>query len=135
MWMRSFRASSFLLLLLILSACVVNENPIPDPVPDPPQLNYREAGDFNRTLSHNGIERTYLLHVPEESDAEKTIPLIVVLHGATGDAQSMVDWGALKFNEKADQQNFAVVYPNGTGDVANRSLYWNAVHCCAVSDF
>jgi polyhydroxybutyrate depolymerase len=133
MWMRFFKAILLILILSFLPACVVNDTPDPPTERPDVTVNYRESGNFSQSLTHDNLERTYLLYVPPKSDIEKKIPLIVVLHGATGDAQSMVDWDALNLNEKADQHNFAVVYPDGTGDIENRSLYWNAAHCCGTA--
>jgi polyhydroxybutyrate depolymerase len=132
--MSSFRAITLLLALFFLPTCVVNEKTGPQfEKQDTTPITYRDAGDFSRSLSHDGLERSYLLHIPVRSDVEKAIPMVVVLHGATGDAQAMVDWEAINLNEKADRMNFVVVYPDGTGDVENRSLYWNAAHCCGTA--
>jgi len=37
------------------------------------------------------------------------------------------------FSDKADKENFAVVYPNGSGRMGNALLTFNAVGCCAYA--
>jgi polyhydroxybutyrate depolymerase len=72
-----------------------------------------QVGDSHQSIVVGGVERTYLLHIPPSYDESKTMPLIFVLHGAGGSAAGMKNTG---MSEKADQQNFIVVYPNGTGE-------------------
>ncbi|MEW6734898.1 MAG: polyhydroxybutyrate depolymerase, partial [Acidobacteriota bacterium] len=37
------------------------------------------------------------------------------------------------FSDKADKENFIVVYPSGTGPLEDRLLTWNAGNCCGYA--
>jgi polyhydroxybutyrate depolymerase len=76
------------------------------------------------TLNYDGIDRTYLLHVPPSYDGLSAVPLVVVLHPYTGNASGFQS--ETGFSNKADLNNFIVVYPEGTGSPRS----WNAGNCC-----
>lgn len=67
------------------------------------------GADLTGTLSHGGLDRTYLVHVPAGID--KPAGLVVNMHGAgqTGAEQA----ANTNYNAAADQQGFVVVYPDG----------------------
>jgi polyhydroxybutyrate depolymerase len=79
----------------------------------------------------DGLKRTYEIHLPKAASTRQWnngVPLVLVLHGAFGNA-----WSA-KFNSgmsaKSDQEGFFVAYPNGAGN----SLHtWNAGRCCGLA--
>ena len=81
------------------------------------------------TLEIDGFERSYLVNVPKQYQANSPIPLVVVLHGTGGQAsQSERDYG---WTEKSNSEKFIVVYPEGVrkeGKLKLRS--WNAGRCC-----
>lgn len=82
-----------------------------------------------KTLTHDGIERRYELRVPcrvEKHDAR--VPLVLVLHGGGGNGKNAEDMTG--FTEKAVNEGFIVVYPEGTGRFTGKLLTWNAGHCC-----
>jgi len=71
-------------------------------------------------FNHNSLKRQFILYTPEDLPANA--PLVFVLHGYSGDAHSIRDY--TKMNMVADQNNFAVCYPQGTKDQwGNR--FWN----------
>lgn len=61
------------------------------------------------TLTIGGIERHYLLHVPERHSG--SLAAILMLHGAGGSAAWARD--ETRWNETADKHSFAVAYPDG----------------------
>jgi polyhydroxybutyrate depolymerase len=65
------------------------------------------------SIMHDGLQRTYRLHLPIDYNADNTYPLLFSLHGATsnGFQQEMLSG----FNHIADQEHFIMVYPNGIG--------------------
>ncbi len=79
------------------------------------------AQDYD-TLRYDEIDRAYLLHVPSSYDGLSAVPLVVALHHAGGDGDDFESMTG--FSDKADANNFIVVYPNGTG------ASWNAGNCC-----
>lgn len=53
------------------------------------------AGQTTEVLEVDGVERTYLLDVPESYDGEHAVPLIVSLHGSGSDARQQVAYSGL----------------------------------------
>ncbi|HTN78433.1 MAG TPA: PHB depolymerase family esterase [Acidimicrobiales bacterium] len=83
------------------------------------------TGDSVETITHDGVDRRYLLHVPTDLPADATVPLVLVLHGAGGepeDIEAGSGWNAL-----ADQRGMVIAYPQGDGGD------WNAGACCGVA--
>ena len=71
-------------------------------------------------FNHDGISRDYIYYAPKS--LTKNAPLVVVLHGFTSNAESIMEYS--KFNKVADENNFALVYPQGTKD-DEKNTYWN----------
>jgi polyhydroxybutyrate depolymerase len=98
-------------LSLLLVAALLTANPMLTP------------GDQTRTLTVDGRERSYLVHVPGKYDGKTPTPVVIALHGAALNGPMMAAFSGL--NTKADQAGFIVVYPNGTGPLGIL-LTWNA---------
>jgi polyhydroxybutyrate depolymerase len=85
------------------------------------------------TLQFDGLERDYIVHVPDGAaiGSPQTLPVLVVLHGAGGNA-AKAEY-ATGLSKYAESDNFIVAYPNGTqvGDVPEQ-LGWDAGGCCGV---
>ncbi|MBS7614435.1 polyhydroxybutyrate depolymerase [Candidatus Bathyarchaeota archaeon] len=62
-------------------------------------------------LEFGGLRRTFYVHVPPSYDGTKPIPLVIVLHGYSGSARGIE--ASSRFSEKADEEGFFVVYPEG----------------------
>jgi len=79
------------------------------------------------TLNYDGIDRTYLLHVPSSYDGVSAVPLVVVIHPYNGYAPGFeIETG---FSDKADANDFIAVYPEGLGEPRS----WNAGYCCGYA--
>lgn len=73
------------------------------------------------TLKHDGVERTYQVHVPpslslsssspSSSLLKQPAPLLVVLHGRGGSAKQIREHAG--FDAEADRLGFVVAYPDG----------------------
>lgn len=70
------------------------------------------------TLRSGGIERRYVLHLPDS--LPDGAPLVIVLHGYGGDA----DPEYFGMNATADRHRFAVCYPQGERDGRGKRC-WN----------
>ncbi|HAA15817.1 MAG TPA: hypothetical protein DCE41_30540, partial [Cytophagales bacterium] len=70
---------------------------------------------------HDGLERSYVLHVPD--NLPDNAPLVFFLHGYGGKAHQYA-W-FFQIRDWADENGFAVVVPQGTLD-ANRDPFWDA---------
>ncbi len=79
--------------------------------------------DVGRTLTVDGLKRTYHFHLPKNYDATKPTPVVVVLHGAATNGKIMELFCGM--TPQADKAGFIAVYPNGTG-TADLLLTWNA---------
>jgi polyhydroxybutyrate depolymerase len=90
------------------------------------------AGETIHTLNHDGRERSYITYMPASVNREEPIPLVFVLHGGTGNAQSAIRMSS--FNEIADRNGIIAVYPNGTGRLSDdKLLTWNGGACCGYA--
>jgi polyhydroxybutyrate depolymerase len=69
------------------------------------------------TIDHGGLKRSYLMHVPVKAPPQGGYPVVVILHGGGGQADSMVKLARL--DPLADARGFIAVYPNGIGK------HWN----------
>jgi predicted esterase len=74
-----------------------------------------------RSLTVGGLNRSYLVHVPNGHDPKAPLPVVLALHGATMNGAMMAWFSDL--NRKADEAGFLAVYPNGTGRYS--SFFWN----------
>lgn len=85
---------------------------------------------FNGSINVDGRQRSYLLNLPPNYYAgSEDFALVIAMHGTGGDAsQFETDY---KFTQKANEEQFIVVYPEGTksnGFLGIRT--WNAGYCC-----
>lgn len=67
----------------------------------------------NGSMLSSGVERKYLLHVPETYDPSTPSPLVLSIHGFSSWPQNLMETS--RWNDLADREGFIVVYPSGTG--------------------
>jgi polyhydroxybutyrate depolymerase len=85
------------------------------------------SSDLTRTVTVNGVQREYILHIPPGLDLSLAVPVVVVFHDyGTAPAEMPAETG---FNAVADKNGFLVVYPKGTGSSENQRA-WNTGICC-----
>ena len=84
-----------------------------------------EPGSRLFSLSIDGREREYLLHLPPKSVCEGPLPLVVVFHGYASSARSTERGTGM--SDKADREGFIAVYPQAAGFIRTT---WNAGFCC-----
>jgi poly(3-hydroxybutyrate) depolymerase len=75
---------------------------------------------IQQSTTFNGLERIWFVHVPPSYDGSRAVPLVVALHGSGGSGDALAN--VTRWNEKADQAGFIVVYPNASASVGN---IWN----------
>ncbi|UCE26200.1 MAG: phospholipase, partial [Candidatus Coatesbacteria bacterium] len=75
------------------------------------------CADEKKTITVDGVEREYYVHVPEGYDGPEPVPLVLALHGGGGKAEKMDKLTG--FNDVADREGFIVVYPQG------EDKHWN----------
>lgn len=69
-----------------------------------------QADSDLRTITHDELERSYVLHVPTSYDAAVGAPLLIALHQTGSSARAMAALTGL--NPLADEYGFIVAYPN-----------------------
>jgi polyhydroxybutyrate depolymerase len=65
------------------------------------------------TLESGGVERDYLIYVPESYMGDEPVPLVITLHGFAGNAAQQAEYSG--WNDIADEAGFIAVYPEGIG--------------------
>ena len=68
------------------------------------------AGKIRVTTLVDGIEREYFIHVPDSYDGTKSVPLVFMLHGTSGDGETF--YNAYGWTELADEEGFIAVFPS-----------------------
>ncbi len=63
------------------------------------------------TITVEGLERSYIIHLPKNFDKTKPAALVIALHGGGGKAEGMNKLTGL--NDVSDKYGFVVVYPDG----------------------
>ncbi len=67
-----------------------------------------------RYIIHNGIERSYRIHIPPSFEKNGEGALVFVLHGGGGTAEGMENYLTKGgFNKLSNENGFIVVYPDG----------------------
>lgn len=67
----------------------------------------------NGIIISSGVERKFLLHVPDTYDPSIPSPLVISIHGFSSWPQNLMETS--RWNDLADREGFIVVYPSGTG--------------------
>lgn len=67
------------------------------------------AQDTTGTLMHDGLERSYTLHLPDGYNDDEPLPLVLALHPTASSGEWMAILTGL--NDAADERNFIAAYP------------------------
>jgi len=97
------------------------------------------AGCISNTdyIIHDGKKRffnvrlPYKINLPSSYDPSNSYPLVFVFHGGGGNGINIED--TTNFTQKADEEEFIVVYPYGTGVLNKILLTWNCGFCCGYA--
>ena len=76
---------------------------------------------INASITHDGIERDYIIYVPEIYDGSKAVPLVLNFHGFGSSASQQMFYG--DFRDIANTEGFLLVHPEGTTLIGNQ--FWN----------
>ena len=95
-----------LALSLLLGLPVAAQEPVPTPLSLP-------AGRYSVKDTVDGVERTYLLDIPESyaANPEVPAPLVIVLHGTGGAGVTIAGYAG--FDLIGERERLIVVYPDG----------------------
>jgi len=72
-----------------------------------------KRGKSTQMVMAAGAARTFVYYAPATLDANAPVPLVVVPHGYTMNAEQM--YSITGYDKIADREGFAVVYPDGEG--------------------
>ena len=113
--MNSKKYLSFFILSLIIISCKSEDN-----------IQVDEDGIITglqtKTLTHDNVNRNYLVYIPDSYDSEIDYPLMFVFHGFGGIATQFINTADMR--DLAESKNFIVVYPQGL-DLAGTGSHWN----------
>ena len=78
----------------------------------PPAPGKVSSGNQTIQIASGGLDRHYVIHIPPGYHANKKWPVVIMFHGGGGTAKgAMWETG---WAEKADQEGFLAVFPEGT---------------------
>ena len=86
-------------IVALLSSCAV------------PRGQGDSPADVQGEFKHDGLTRTYFVHVPPGYDSTRPMPLVFALHGGRGNGGQASRYSGL--STEADRSGFLVAYPDG----------------------
>lgn len=90
-----------------------------------------QPGNHVFTLEHDGLKRSYLVHVPPSYKPGTPVPLLVSLHGGGANMEYQASDEHYGQISKSDREGFVVVFPNGYSRLPGGKLAtFNAGNCC-----
>ena len=75
-------------------------------------------------ITVDNVKRQYIVHLPTNYNDTTSYPLLLALHGGSGNAKQFEDQS--NFNAIADKYHFIVVYPDGLGLFEFNFHVWNS---------
>ncbi len=78
---------------------------------------------ITETIMHDGVERTYNVHIPPNFDASQNLPLVLNFHGLGSNAFQQEFYS--QFNAVSDTANMIVCYPEGINNQWNTGFGTN----------
>ena len=79
----------------------------------------------NETITDQGLTRTYHLYIPD--NLPSGAPLVFILHGYGGSAESYLNNASLTFKKLADEEKVMLCYPQATKD-PKPNTGWNVYY-------
>jgi len=76
---------------------------------------------LSQSITHQGMQRDYLIYIPATYDASQAVPLLFNFHGYTSTASAQLATSDMR--PIADTANFLLVYPQGA--LFGNSTHWN----------
>jgi len=107
---------SFTLLILVISSCKNDEGK-----GDDYNLDECYSNTNAQTIVHDGMNREYILYVPNSYDGTSAVPLLLNFHGFGGSASQFMQESDMRSLAEAD--TFILVYPQGS--CLDGSSHWN----------
>ena len=106
----------FSLLILVVSSCKNDNGKGDDYNSDECYLNTNA-----QTLVHDGIDREYIIYIPNSYDGTSAVPLLFNFHGFGGSASQFINDADMR--AEAEANSFILVYHQGS--CLNGASHWN----------
>ena len=103
----------FTILLSILSSCKKDDNKNPEEC---------YSNTNAQTIVHDGLNREYVLYIPNSYDGTSSVPLMLNFHGFGGSASDYMQEADMRSLAEAD--TFILIYPQGS--CLDGLSHWNA---------
>ena len=87
--------------------------------------NYSNPDDLSsdfQTIIHQGVNREYVLYVPDSYDGSFSVPVVLNFHGFSGDAYQYMNEADMR--RLAEAETFILIYPQGLD--LDGEPHWNA---------
>ena len=90
-----------------------------------------KSNELSFKIDVNGVERKYLLHVPQKYDPNHKSALLFAFHGGGGFMEHMATEKNYKLISSSEENGHIVVFPNGYSALpTGKFATWNAGKCC-----
>ena len=113
-----------LIVILLIFSCSSEISPVEDPInivdPTDPVITV-EYGLQEFEVEFQGITRSFNIFVPDSYDPFDAVPLLFCLHAWSSSNEIIMTYTG--FNDIASEENFIVVYPQGS--YFNGTTHWN----------
>ena len=93
----------FTFLLTILSSCEKDDNKNPEEC---------YSNNNAQSIVHDGVNREYVLYIPNSYDGTSSVPLMLNFHGFGGSASDYMQEADMRSLAEAD--TFILIYPQGS---------------------
>ena len=103
----------FTFLLTILSSCEKDDNKNPEDC---------YSNTNAQTIVHDGLNREYVLYIPNSYDGTSSVPLMLNFHGFGGNASDYMQEADMR--SLAEANTFILIYPQGS--CLDGLSHWNA---------
>lgn len=86
-------------------------------------VNFSATGQqtLNETITHDGMQRSYILYLPDSYTGNEGVPVVLNFHGYGSNASEQMWYG--DFRSIADTSGFLIVHPQGS--LFNGITHWN----------
>ena len=103
----------FTFLLTILSCCEKDDNKNPEEY---------YSNNNTQSIVHDGVNREYVLYIPNSYDGTSSVPLMLNFHGFGGSASDYMQEADMR--SLAEAETFILIYPQGSS--LDGLPHWNA---------
>jgi polyhydroxybutyrate depolymerase len=87
------------------------------------EIKQTKPGSHTMAIHVDGLERTYIVHVPASYNPSIATPMVVMLHGGGGTARAAM-WET-EWVDKANKEGFLAVFPNALARDPARSSHFS----------